>query len=60
VNDFGHPLNGRLEGYYQGLVTRVLRATGYNPKIWIRLIPSSGKRLWNQTSCTGYDPTTFG
>jgi hypothetical protein len=30
---------------------------GYNPKIWIRPIPSSSKWLRNHTPCTGYDPT---
>jgi hypothetical protein len=40
VNISGHPLNGRLGGYYRGLV---LRVTGYSLEIWIRWVPSSGK-----------------
>jgi hypothetical protein len=32
VNDFGHSLNGRLGGYYRGLVSWVQRVSGYDPK----------------------------
>jgi hypothetical protein len=45
VNGSGHPLNGRLGGYYRGLVPRVPRVTGYGPEIWIRLVPSNDKQL---------------
>jgi hypothetical protein len=33
---------------------------GYGPKIWIRLIPSSGKRLRDQAPLTRHGPTTPG
>jgi hypothetical protein len=36
VKGFGHPLNGRLGGYCQGLVPRV---TGYGPKPGYDLFP---------------------
>jgi hypothetical protein len=33
MNDSGHSLDGRLEGYYQGPIPRVPWATDYDPKI---------------------------
>jgi hypothetical protein len=39
---------------FYGLVSRVI---GYGPEIWIRLAPSSAKRLENHTPYTGYAPS---
>jgi hypothetical protein len=51
-----HPLTP----LYRGLVPRVPWVTSYNKKIWIRLVPSSGKRLGNQAPCTRDGRTTPG
>jgi hypothetical protein len=42
----GHPLNRRLKGYYRGLIPRVPWATGYDPTIWIRPVPSNRQNGW--------------
>jgi hypothetical protein len=34
--------------------------TGYGPKLWIWLVPSSSKWLRNHIPCIGYGPTTHG
>jgi hypothetical protein len=60
MNNSGHPLDGRLRGYYRGLVPQVQRVTGYDPKIWERAAPTSSKWLENHTSHTGHDPTSPG
>jgi hypothetical protein len=31
VNGPGHPFDGRLEGYYRGLVPQLPQVTGYSP-----------------------------
>jgi hypothetical protein len=41
-----------------GLLPRVLRVTGYGPKFWIRLVPSSGTQLGNPALRTGNSPTS--
>jgi hypothetical protein len=41
-----------------GLVHRVSWFTGYDPKFWIRPVPSSSKRLRNYTPHTRYGPST--
>jgi hypothetical protein len=46
--------------FCQGLVPRVPQAINYGLKIGIRLVPSSGKRLGNQTPHTRYGLTTPG
>jgi hypothetical protein len=48
----GHLFNGGLRGYCQGKVTQVHCVTSYGPKFWIRLVPSSSKRLENHTPRT--------
>jgi hypothetical protein len=58
VDGSGHPLDGGLRGYCQGLVPQVPQATGYNPKFWIQSVPSSSKQLGNHTPRTEYGPTT--
>jgi hypothetical protein len=52
------PLDGRLRGYCRGLVPRVSPIVSYGPKNWIRLVPSSDRRLGNHTPRTGYGPTS--
>jgi hypothetical protein len=52
----GHPLNKGLGGYYMGNIPHVSWAIGYGPKIWIRSVPSSAKRLGNNTSRTSEWP----
>jgi hypothetical protein len=44
----------------RGLVPRVPWVAGYDPIIWIQLIPSSGKTAGNHTPRTRYDHTTLG
>jgi hypothetical protein len=47
MNGYNRLLDGRLGGYYRGLVALVPRVIGYNPKIWIQPVPTSGTRLGN-------------
>jgi hypothetical protein len=41
----------------RGLVPQVPWVTSYTPKIYILPVPTSGKRLGNYASHTGYSPT---
>jgi hypothetical protein len=47
VTGSGHPLNRGVDGYYWCNIPWAPWATGYDPKFWIRSIPSSGKWLEN-------------
>jgi hypothetical protein len=52
------PAQRKAQGYCWGLVPWVPRVAGYNRKIYIRPIPSSGKQMGNHAPHTGYGPTT--